>query len=159
MKGLKLAGILATGALLAACSAQQLGSQAQSSTDVWQAPAQVTVAAVAAKLDSYLWLNSMPSVGDSANKGLLASVKLVSTNGQALPSDIEVTQVLLVTDKAQWQNEKLLPMTTMDNGFEVMLRDGPSWMPGEAVDIAMTFIYQGQRYTVTQRQVKIDQVF
>ncbi|MDO6543358.1 hypothetical protein [Photobacterium sanguinicancri] len=161
MKGLKMAGVLASSMVLMACSSSN-GAQSASQGDIWQSPGQVMLAETPAKLDSYLWLNSMPVVGEGDNQQgtLLASVKVVSATNKALPTDVTVKQVLLATDDQQWLANSQLEVNAMDNNeFEVMLRKGPNWPAGTVVNVALTLNYQGKEMTLTQRQVKIDQVF
>ncbi|MGF1693420.1 hypothetical protein [Photobacterium kagoshimensis] len=161
MKGLKIAGVLASSMVLMACAGQSSTTSTQQN-DIWQSPGQVMLAETPAKLDSYLWLNSMPVVGEGDNQQgtLLASVKVVSATQQALPKEVTVTQVLLATDNQQWLSNRQLEVNPMDNnGIEVMLRQGPNWPAGTAVNVALTLSYQGKEMTLTQRQVKIDQVF
>ena len=131
--------------------------------DIWQSPTELVVADVTLNLRSELWLNSMPVIGDDgtlpADK-LHASVKLQSTDMQALPKGIEIAQVLLEHEDKQWLvNENLEVRAEGELSLEIVLRGGPEWAPGSKVNIAVIIMHGGQEHTLVQHGVMLSQVF
>ncbi|MCW8330106.1 hypothetical protein MD588_14955 [Photobacterium sp. SDRW27] len=131
--------------------------------DIWQSPTELMVSDVLLNLRSELWLNSMPVIGDDGTKPadkLHASVKLQSTDMQALPQGIEITQVLLEHEDKQWLvNENLEIRAEGELSLEVILRGGPEWVPGSKVNIAVNILHGGQEHTLVQHDVILSQVF
>ncbi|PSV44900.1 hypothetical protein C9J47_18865 [Photobacterium indicum] len=140
-------------------------------------------------LYSEIWLNSMPMIEDegsvgigasSAAKGrLLASIQLLSPQSDALYQGIKVKQIVLKNAEQQWlltanddndfdvhiMEQSYLQNSVGENGesyqsgVEFMLRDGPSWAPESVVDVMVTLVKSGKEYTITQRDVMVNQVF
>jgi len=131
--------------------------------DIWQSPTELMISDVLLNLRSELWLNSMPVIGDDGTKPtdkLHASVKLQSTDMQALPKGIEITQVLLEHEDKQWLvNENLEVRAEGELSLEVVLRGGPEWVPGSKVNIAVNIMHGGQEHTLIQQDVVLSQVF
>lgn len=131
--------------------------------DIWQSPTELEIADVTLNLRSELWLNSMPVIGDDGTRPaekLHASVKLQSTDMQALPKGIEITQILLEHENKQWLvDENLEVRAEGELSLEVVLRGGPEWVPGSEVNIAVIILHGGQEYPLVQYGVVIAEVF
>ncbi|MGF1873474.1 hypothetical protein [Photobacterium indicum] len=149
----------------------------------------LTIEDVSIALYSEIWLNSMPMIEDegsvgigasSAAKGrLLASIQLLSPQSDALYQGIKVKQIVLKNAEQQWlltanddndfdvhiMEQSYLQNSVGENGesyqsgVEFMLRDGPSWAPESVVDVMVTLVKSGKEYTITQRDVMVNQVF
>jgi hypothetical protein len=149
----------------------------------------LTIEDVSIALYSEIWLNSMPMIEDegsvgigasSAAKGrLLASIQLLSPQSDALYQGIKVKTIVLKNAEQQWlltanddndfdvhiMEQSYLQNSVGENGesyqsgVEFMLRDGPSWAPESVVDVMVTLVKSGKEYTITQRDVMVNQVF
>jgi hypothetical protein len=149
----------------------------------------LTIEDVSIALYSEIWLNSMPMIEDegsvgigasSAAKGrLLASIQLLSPQSDALYQGIKVKKIVLKNAEQQWlltanddndfdvhiMEQSYLQNSVGENGesyqsgVEFMLRDGPSWAPESVVDVMVTLVKSGKEYTITQRDVMVNQVF
>ncbi|EAS42300.1 hypothetical protein [Photobacterium profundum] len=154
-----------------------------------QADDALTIEDVSIALYSEIWLNSMPMIEDegsvgigasSAAKGrLLASIQLLSPQSDALYQGIKVKQIVLKNAEQQWlltanddndfdvnimeqsylQNSMGQNGESYQSGVEFMLRDGPNWAPASLVDVTVTLVKSGKEYTITQRDVTVNQVF
>lgn len=154
-----------------------------------QADDALTIEDVSIALYSEIWLNSMPMIEDegsvgigasSAAKGrLLASIQLLSPQSDALYQGIKVKQIVLKNAEQQWlltanddndfdvnimeqsylQNSMGQNGESYQSGVEFMLRDGPTWAPESLVDVTVTLVKSGKEYTITQRDVTVNQVF
>lgn len=137
--------------------------QVSLAADIWQSPTELTVAGVVVNLSSELWLNSMPVIGDDGTKPaykLHASVKLQSTDMQALPTGIEITQVLLDHEDKKWLvTDDLEVRAEGELSLEVALRGGPEWKPGSKVNIAVNIMHGGQEHILVQHDVVLAEVF
>jgi hypothetical protein len=154
-----------------------------------QADDALTIEDVSIALYSEIWLNSMPMIEDEGSVGigasstakgrLLASIQLLSPQSDALYQGIKVKQIVLKNAEQQWlltanddndfdvhiMEQSYLQNSVGENGesyqsgVEFMLRDGPSWAPESVVDVMVTLVKSGKEYTITQRDVMVNQVF
>ena len=131
--------------------------------DIWQSPTELTIEETTVNLSSELWLNSMPVIGDDGTKPsnqLHASVKLQTTDMKTLPQGIDIFQVLLEHEDKQWLvKDNLEVRAEGELTLEVVLREGPEWVPGSRVDIAVIFMFGGVEYIIVQHDVELAQVF
>lgn len=129
-------------------------------TDLWRsAPSELTLGETVVTLNSSLWLRRLPVIGadGTAPSDLLyASVKLQTKEMQPLPQQLEIQRVLLMQGDQQWLAKENLDIRAEGElTLEVSLYEGPEWLPGSAVDIAVLLSYQGEEMRLIQHDVII----
>ncbi|UTV27317.1 hypothetical protein [Photobacterium atrarenae] len=128
-------------------------------TDLWRsAPSELTLGETVVTLNSSLWLRRLPVIGadGTAPSDLLhASVKLQTKEMQPLPK-LDILRVLLMQGSQQWLVKENLDIRAEGElTLEVSLSEGPEWLPGSAVDIAVLLSYQGEEVRLIQHDVII----
>jgi hypothetical protein len=112
------------------------------------APEQLELAGRKLKLEAYLWRDFQP-ISPPDGRPLIASVKIQTTDGKALPKGIQVDSVWVLNRDNAWSpvakevrkgNEDL-------SAWEIVIRDGPKWGPDIHVDVVVLLKDQkGQVY-------------
>jgi len=99
-------------------------------------PTSVVLAGKTLTLSTYLWRNFQPA--SPADGRALSGVLRVSTSdGSAVPSSITADKVWIILESQVWI---ATPSETGIRGgtasvYELIVRDGPKWGPGVAVDV------------------------
>ncbi len=100
---------------------------------------EVELAGQKLKLETSLWRDFMPGSGTQHITGssLMASVEVRTTDGKAIPRDIEVTAVWVINGDKIWKSSV---EEVRQSG--AVVRGGPKWEIGKAVDVVVLLRHQ-----------------
>jgi hypothetical protein len=97
------------------------------------------------RIETYVWRDLMP--GPAPPPGLLATIRLIETNGFSIPGSITIPRFRVINGAAVW-NVYAPPRTlsTPPYVLEVMGSNGPYWAPGTRVDVLLEVANGNVRY-------------
>ncbi|WP_194437637.1 hypothetical protein [Vibrio fluminensis] len=146
----KFAAVSLTLALLAGCSAPQVG---------WEQDEHVTINNAQVQLTSNLWLNKMPTIGELQEQNLHGALYLESSS--ALPADLEIKSITLRQGEETWliDGDDLELRTHNENQWELVFVWQFELDPTQPVDVAVQTEQQGKQEWMVEKQVKIDTVY
>ncbi|UXI00874.1 hypothetical protein [Photobacterium sp. TY1-4] len=141
-------------------AAERLAPETPLPADLWRsAPSEVTLGDTVVTLDSRLWLRRLPVIGadgTAPSDMVHASVKLQTKEMHQIPKGLEIQRVLLMQGDQQWLAKENLDIRAEGElTLEVSLYEGPEWLPGSAVDIAVLLTYKGEEIRLIQHGVII----
>lgn len=90
------------------------------------------------KIETYLWRDFMP-ISPPGGKPLIGAIKLMSIDKKPLPKGVRIETVWVINGDEVWKSA----VTEVREGkegapmLEVVVRDGPKWKPGTAVDVVV----------------------
>jgi hypothetical protein len=121
----------------------------------------ITIAGRSYKLESYIWRDSMPSI-DGANKGMIASIRLIAVDKQPLPPTLLPDKLWVIRnqDKAIWATNFTDEPRPNNDTLEMVARSGPQWQPGSSIDVVVRVKDEkGKTYLLRQSNQKLQQTF
>jgi hypothetical protein len=96
-------------------------------------------------IETLLWQNGMPM--PPPPPGLLATVRLVETNGFAIPASVAMTRIWVINGSAIWATFAPPPeKPTPPYVLETTIRNGPYWAAGTRVDVVLEVAKGNVRY-------------
>lgn len=146
----KLVSLVLGSALLLGCAAQDV---------VWNSSDQLDVAEATVVLESNLWLDKMPTVGDDTKDTLHGALYLKSN--AVLPAELDVETVTLKQGDQLWQlTPDQFDLRTQDeHHWEVAFSQPFDVGSEEPIDVAVALTYQGMVKWLVQNQVTVDKVY
>ena len=137
-------------ALLAGCSSPQIA---------WQQDNQIVVNNAKIQLESNLWLNKMPTIGDMQEQALHGAL-YIETN-ETLPADLEIKSVSLRQgDETWWLDGNLLDLRShSESQWEVAFVWQFTFDPEQPVDVAVMLNNDDQVKWLVEKGVVIDTVY
>ncbi len=118
------------------------------------APVRAFVGGKMVRLETYLWRNFMLPLPPEG-RPLIGVLTVKTADGSALPADLAVEAVWIVRGDEIWTAPSLeqRPRAEPPRGREIVVRGGPKWKPGIAVD-AIVRIRDGAGRTILLRAPK-----
>ena len=102
------------------------------------APAEVSLAGVALRLETYLWRDFQPT-SPVDGKPLVAVLRVRSVTGTAISATIHADSAWIINGDLAWATAVVDEQGRASGAsfFEVVARDGPKWGPGIQVDVVV----------------------
>lgn len=146
----KMAVISLGFALLAGCSSPQVG---------WQQDNQIVINEAQVHLESNLWLNKMPTIGEMQEQALHGA--LVLTSSTTLPADLDVESISLRQGDETWliDGDFLELRSHSENQWEVSFVWQFSFDPQQPVDVAVMLNNGADIEWLVEKGVVIDTVY
>ncbi|MBR9788380.1 MAG: hypothetical protein GYB40_10640 [Vibrionaceae bacterium] len=147
----KLASVVLATALLTGCSAVPEVN--------WKQDSQITINKVNVELKSNLWVNLMPTIGESQEHNLHGSLSLESDT--QLPANLTVEALIIKQDEAQWMldEDSLETRTHSENQWEVAFTWESRVNPEKWVELAILLDDAGKKRWLVEKYVKINKVY
>ncbi|MFB9217661.1 hypothetical protein [Vibrio sinaloensis] len=148
---MKKLALLSLGAvLLSGCASEP---------QVWKQTQQVSIAQTSIELNSKLWRNKMPTIGEVQESTLHGALYLESD--QTLPAQLDVEFIVLKQGQESWQiDSDLLDLRTHNqNQWEVAFVWRIDVDIEQTVDIAIEINVDDQVEWLVEQDVKIDTVY
>ncbi len=122
-----------------ACNCSGPNDNAKELQRLQAAPKTATVTGQELTLATFLWRNFMPVNDPEAERPLLATITLQTTDQKPLPTGITVEQIWLINEEDLWTTTELelFPLMTDSPHQTVKLRNGPAWETGLKVDVVL----------------------
>ncbi len=127
-------------------AAVQAGAAQPTLEALLAAPERLAVDGRPLALEVYLWRDFMP-ISPPDGKPLMASIKLHTIDGEALPDGLQIAQVWIVHGDQVWApaTHEVRVGWESPATWEIVVRDGPKWAPGsQAVVVVDLEDGQGQ---------------
>ena len=107
------------------------------SPELRSAPAQLLFGGATVHLDTYLWRDFQP-ITPPDGKPLIASLRVVSVGGAAIPTTLQADSAWIVNGDVAWASAVVQEQPRSDpSSFQVVAREGPKWGPGIDVDVVL----------------------
>jgi hypothetical protein len=122
----------------------------------------ITIAGRNYKLESYIWQDSMPTIGVGRGNGMIASVRIIAVDKQALPDKLLPDKLWVIrnSDKSVWETNFTDEPRISNDTIEMVARSGPQWSPGSSIQVVVRVKdQQGKNYLLRQSDEKIQQTF
>jgi hypothetical protein len=147
----KLASVVIATALLTGCSAVPEVN--------WKQDSQIMMNQVNIELKSSLWVNLMPTIGDTRELSLHGSLSLESE--QELPANLTVEALIIKQGDKEWVvgEELLETRTTSENQWEVAFTWQNELNTEKWVDLAILLDDEGEKRWLVEKYVKIKKVY
>ena len=147
----KLASVVIATALLTGCSAVPEVN--------WKQDSQITMNQVTIELNSRLWINLMPTIGDTQEFNLHGS--LVLESDQELPANLTVEALIIKQGEKEWVvgEELLETRTNSENQWEVAFTWQNELNTDKWVDLAILIDDAGEKRWLVEKYVKINKVY
>ncbi|NVC63485.1 hypothetical protein FC652_10135 [Vibrio sp. 05-20-BW147] len=125
----------------------------------WQQDNQITIADTRIQLASNLWINQMPTLGESQQDNLHGALYLSSEND--LPASLIVTELTIKQGDREWKidGEVLELRTHSENKWEIAFVWQVNFDTDKHVDLLVEFEYAGKRQWLVERDVAIDKIY
>ncbi len=110
------------------------------------APEEITPDGRRLTLETSLWRNLMPGIGQE-KRPLLALIRVTAVDKQSFPSTVDADRLWIVYQGAIWEKE--LSETIYESPYQLskMAREGPEWGPSAYVDVIVRIVHiSGKRY-------------
>ncbi len=101
------------------------------------APAEIELDGIVFTLDAYLWRDFMPSPDPDLKRGLIASIRIKSADGSAIPVSLKVTSLWVLSKTSVWESKPEALNLLSPDVLEVYASGGPEWDKGTKTDIVI----------------------
>lgn len=106
-------------------------------------------------LETRLWRDFMPTIGESSNSPLLSSIKLIDKNKTPLPKHLILKKHYIIQGDKIWEYtfediHKSAPYKQIG-----ISRNGPELEAGSEVDIVCEFEFDGKLYQIAAKSQEI----
>ncbi|MDV6252498.1 hypothetical protein [Vibrio sp. EA2] len=147
----KLASVAIATALLTGCSAVPEVN--------WKQDSQITINKVNIELKSNLWVNLMPTIGESQEASLHGSLSLESDT--QLPANLTVEALIIKQGDEQWMldEDSLETRTHSENQWEVAFTWENQVNTEKWVELAILLDDAGKKRWLVEKYVKINKVY
>jgi hypothetical protein len=134
---------------------------AEEAKELMQSPKSLILDGRTITLDSYVYKNLMPSIGQNEDlKPLIASVRLMGDH--TILEDIEPIKIYVIHQDLIWAKviDRIIPQATnLDSLIEAVIDNGPNWEVGISVSVVCSFNYQNNVYLLSSNLKQIEAVY
>ncbi|ALM71885.1 TPA: hypothetical protein RQJ57_001513 [Vibrio vulnificus] len=125
----------------------------------WQQDNRITIADTRIELASNLWINQMPTLGESQQDNLHGALYLSSDRD--LPASLTVSELTIKQGEQEWKIDgDLLELRThSENKWEIAFVWQANFDPEKNVDLLVELDNHGKREWLVERNITIDKVF
>ncbi|CAM2947017.1 hypothetical protein [Vibrio mytili] len=125
----------------------------------WLQNSQVIINRVNVELNSYLWVNLMPTVGEEQQQSIHGSLALQSD--QQLPANLTVESLILKQGHSEWtlNATDLDTRTHSENEWEVVFTSDIEINTERYVDLAVLLDDAGKKRWLVEKSVKVNKVY
>nr|WP_319555639.1 hypothetical protein [uncultured Vibrio sp.] len=125
----------------------------------WKQDSQITINKVNVELKSNLWVNLMPTIGESQESNLHGSLSLESDT--QLPANLTVEALIIKQGDEQWmlKEDSLETRTHSENQWEVAFTWQNQLNTEQWVELAILLDDAGKKRWLVEKYVKINKVY
>ncbi|WP_321463617.1 hypothetical protein [uncultured Vibrio sp.] len=125
----------------------------------WKQDSQITINKVNVELKSNLWVNLMPTIGESQESYLHGSLSLESDT--QLPANLTVEALIIKQGDEQWmlKEDSLETRTHSENQWEVAFTWQNQLNTEQWVELAILLDDAGKKRWLVEKYVKINKVY
>lgn len=129
-----------------------------SSVPMWEQENQISVSGVTMTLNSHLWVDNMPIIGEEQKRVLHGALYIESP--QLLPAELDVKSVIIRQGEDVWivDNELLELRNHNENRWEIAFAWQLSVDEAQPLDIAVSFDGSVAEQWLIEKNITIEQV-
>ncbi len=105
-------------------------------------PLSLGVSGKTLKGETSLWRNLMPTVTDpglpAPNRGVIVSFKVKAEDSGVVPGGLRAEKITIASGEEVWASTAI-EISSDENSFGGVVRNGPEWAVGSSVDVVVTF--------------------
>lgn len=127
-------------------------------TELKASPERISVGSTDLVLTAYLWRDFMPGARGDASL-LNGVVRLATEDGAPVAPGTSLKKVFIVKGDDVWRSGQLEVRASQQGALEGVVRKGPAWEFGSAVDVILEFEHNGQLFKLLAKGQRINATY